>query len=251
MRTLGLLLVAFVALSGAVAAQQSAPPPVATDQQQTLSPAQQAEIAAGEANRERIVTRPRWIDGLALDYPDAERALGHHGEVRVRGLIGVDGRLRYATIEASSRAAALDQSALAYISAATFDPAKDANGASISITTTVPVGFYSYTSNQGVGAAMYTCRQFVLDMDWWRSAFPEKTFADHQFYLMIRGLGFLARMGQGGGALNVESNESFARRWTQAIETCRAHPERRFAQAMHPEGDIIDRMQRAYEASRH
>lgn len=106
----------------------------------------------------------------------------------------------------------------------------------------VPVGFYSYTSSVGVGAAMYTCPQFVLDMDWWKSAWAEEGLRDHQFYLMIRGLGTLARMGNGGGALSVESNESYATRWDRAIEYCRRHPDRRFADAMRPEGEYIDRM---------
>jgi TonB family protein len=212
-----------------------------TAQQQTLGPAEQAEIAAAEANNSRIAKRPQWISGPDAEYPDSERALGHHGKVEVRALLGTDGRLRHATIATSSRALVLDANALAAAVAATYRPAEDASGNPIAIMTTVPMEFYSYTSSEGVGAALYTCRQFVLDMDWWRSAFSEKTFADHEFYLLIRGLGFVSRLHM-GAARALESNESFTRRWNQAIETCRDRPGARFADAMKPEGDIIDRM---------
>jgi hypothetical protein len=135
----------------------------------------------------------------------------------------------------------LDANALAAAIAAAYRPAEDASGNPIAIMTTVPMEFYSYTSSEGVGAAMYTCRQFVLDMDWWRSAFPEKTFADHEFSLLIRGLGFVSRLHM-GAARALESNDAFARRWNEAIETCRSRPQARFADAMKPEGDVIDRM---------
>lgn len=237
-----LVLAALAAMLGVARAQtEGAPPPPTAAQEQALTPEQQAEFAEGEANRARIATRPHWVSDNEAEYPESERALGHHGQAVVRGLLGVDGRLRYATIETSSFAPVLDQSALAAASAATFEPAKDASGAPIPVVMTVPVGFYSYTSSEGVGAAMYTCRQFVLDMDWWRST--GRPFSDHQFYLMIRGLGALAR-----GMTNLESNESYERRWTRAIETCRAHPDRRFAQAINPEGEMIDRMQRNHQS---
>lgn len=80
--------------------------------QQALTAEQQAEIAAAEVNREHIATRARWVDGPEANYPESERALGHHGTVMVRGLLGVDGRLRFVSIERSSRAPILDQSAL-------------------------------------------------------------------------------------------------------------------------------------------
>ena len=209
--------------------------------QQALTPEQQAEIAAAEANTALIATRGAWISGPEAIYPDAERALGHHGRAEVRGLLGLDGRLRYAAISRSSRSPGLDASALAAATAGQYRPATDASGAPIATMITVPWTFYSFTSSEGVGAAMYTCRQFVLDMDWWKSAWPDEGLRNHTFYLMIRGLGALASM-RGGSITNVESNESYAARWDRAIETCREHPDRRFAQAIRPEGEMIDRM---------
>jgi TonB family protein len=244
MRPLILSALAIVMAGGVCAASAQEQPPLAT-QVQTFTPEQQAEIAAAEANTALIATRGAWLNGADPVYPDEERALGHHGRAEVRGLLGVDGRLRYATVSRSSRAPVLDQNALVAATAAEYRPARDASGNPIAVMIAVPIWFESYTSREGVGAAMYTCSQFVADMDWWKATWGEEELREHRFYLMIRGLGFIARSGGGGSVTaNLESNESYLRRWNQAIETCREHPDRRFAQAMRPEGEYIDRMAR-------
>ena len=208
-----------------------------------VAPNSATDIAAAEANRTLMVRRPEWISGPDPDFPDSEKALGHNGDIIVRGLLGTDGHLRYASIETSSRAPALDASALAAATAASYRPAEDANHQPIAVMLSAPMKFYAYRSREGVGAARYTCGQFVLDMDWWRSAFPERRMQDHEFYTMIFGLSVISRMHQGAErAFSAESTAAFTRRWLASIETCRNHADWRFAQAIHPEGDIIDRL---------
>jgi hypothetical protein len=105
--------------------------------------------------------------------------------------------------------------------------------------------FDNYRSTEGVGAAKYVCRQFVLDMDWWKQAHPDQSFSDHQFYTLVRGLGGVARMAQGmpaAKALSLETNASFDSRWAKAIEDCRRDPAARFADKMKPEGDHMLRL---------
>lgn len=228
------------ALVSSAFAQETAPAPVA----QTLTAEQQAEISAAEANTSLITTRAEWVSGPEAEYPDAERALGHHGRVEVRGLLGIDGRVRYATLSQSSRAPALDAIALASVEGSVYQPAKDANGNPIPTMLTTNRFFENYTSSEGVGAAMYTCPQFVLDMDWYKQTWGEDQLNEHRFYLMIRGLSTIARMNSGAGIVAIESNESYRSRWNRAIETCRSHPNWRFAQAMRPEGEYIDNMAR-------
>lgn len=231
-----LLAVSLLALHAPAASAQASDAQAQTD-------IQQAEIAAAEANRARIARRPSFVSGPEPDYPESERALGHHGEVVVRGLLGTDGRLRYTTIATSSRAPALDQAALEAVSQWVFQPAADAEGEAIPVMTAVPTGFYSYTSAVGVGAALYTCRQFVLDMDWWIATFSDKPLSDHRFYTMVLGLGVVSRLHLGAErAFAAESTQDFQRRWMATIEACRARPEARFAEMIHPEGDIIDGM---------
>lgn len=213
-------------------------------QEPTLTPEQQAEIAAAEANTPLIVTRATLVSGPEAVYPAEERALGRHGRVEVRGLVGVDGRVRYAAVSRSSRAPALDAIALASVEGSLYQPAKDASGNPIPTMFTAARFFESYTSSEGVGAAMYTCPQFVADMDWFKETWGEEALGDHYFFVIVRGLSTVARMSNGGGIGNIESNEAYLGRWNRAIETCRNRPNWRFAQAMRPEGEYIDNMAR-------
>ncbi|MEQ1808696.1 MAG: TonB family protein [Terricaulis sp.] len=224
-------------LAGQAAAQEQSPPVELTTEQQ-------AEVAAAAANVALIATQGAYQNGAEPAYPDEERALGHHGRVEITGVLGADGRLRYAIVSRSSRAPALDAIGLASAIADQYTPALDAAGNAIPVTFTTSRSFYSFTSSQGVGAAMYTCPQFVLDMDWFKATWTEEDLRNHYFYLLVRGLGTVANLSSGRGIGAIESNESYMARWNRAIETCRSHPNWRFAQAMRPEGDYIDNMAR-------
>lgn len=228
--------VCLVLVDGAAAQESSAPPEFTAEQQ--------AEIAAAAANVPLIATQGAYQSGEEPAYPDVERALGHHGRVGITGVLGADGRLRYATVSRSSRAPALDAIGLASAVADQYTPARDAAGNAIPVAFTTSRSFYSFTSSEGVGAAMYTCPQFVLDMDWFKSTWTEEDLHNHYFYLLIRGLGTVASLSSGRGIGAVESNESYMARWNRAIDTCRDHPNWRFAQAMRPEGEYIDNMAR-------
>lgn len=219
----------------ATASAQEAPP-------SQFTPEQQAEIAAAEANGALVTNPGRWLSGAEAVYLDEERALGHHGRADVRGVLGLDGRLRYATIVRSTRAPVLDERALEAALAAEYRPAQDASGNPIVAMVTVPMSFYSFTSSEGVGAAMYTCPQFVADMDWFKATWSEEDLRNHYLFLLVRGLGAMSITSGARGITGIESNESYMARWNRAIETCRDHPNWRFTQAMRPEGEIIERM---------
>lgn len=221
--------------------------PQAIEAQLAVSSETQAEIAGAEANRSRVVTRPSRLTAPDWEFPESERALGHNGIVVIRGLLSVDGRLRYLTVATSSRAPGLDTAALSWVAGSTFSPAKDAEGSPLAIMISVPVEYFSHNAPDGYGASHYTCRQFVLDMDWWRAAFPEESVSHHRFYEMVHGLGIMARMEAGAErALSAESNEAFLQRWDASVESCRSRPDARFAEVMHPEGDIADRLARQH-----
>src|ERR1043165_3522476 len=100
---------------------------------------------------------------------------------------------------------------------------------------------YSYKSAEPGGAAVhYSCRQFVLDMDWWRATFPQAKWSDHELYKMMLGLGTIARM-QGGGfdaKPFVGSVKDFEVRWTKSIEDCRNQPDKRLVDVLQPEGRL-------------
>ncbi len=202
----------------------------------------QAEIAAAKANNPLMKTQPEWLSGPDTDFPESEKALGHNGGVFVQGVLGVDGRLTHLSVGDSSGAPALDASALKAASGEVFRPARNASGEPIAVYFGEWFRFDNYRSTKGVGAAKYVCRQFVLDMDWWKQAHPDQSFSNHEFYTLVRGLGGVARMASGmpsAKALTAESNTSFDARWAKSIEDCRRDPGARFADKMKPEGDYI------------
>jgi TonB family protein len=209
-------------LFSTVARAQDAPPP---DGQSAIAP--QSEMDEAKANLARMTARPAYKSGPDPDFSESEKALGHHGIVTISGIVGVDGRLHYAKIQKGSGAPVLDQSALIAYQAAEWMPARDFEGKSIAVPISVPLEFYSFRSKAaGGGLPLYKCRQFVLDMDWWKATFPQAKWSDHELYRYTSGLLLLSRLGTKRSLDGATAD--FDKRWTSAIETCRSHPDRRF-----------------------
>ena len=231
LRALALVLLGLALLAGPATAQDA------------TSEAATAAMVTAKANQALVKVKARWVSGGVPEYPESEKALGHHGVVKVFGILGLDGRMSQTIVAASSGAPVLDDLALTSVQGALFEPAKDAAGAPLAVAITFPVEFYGYKSpGPGGGILRYSCGQFARDMDWRRATFPKVEAADNELYGMMRGIAFLALMGS--GPLDVatikSSNADFARRWSEAVETCRAHPERRFTQVLQPEGRIAE-----------
>ena len=234
--------------------------------------AEAAAMATAKTNRALAKVKPRWVSGDQPAFPEAEKALGHHGVVKVSGILGVDGRMSQTEVALSSGAPVLDALALASVKGALFEPARDAAGAPLPLAITVPFELYSYKSaGPGGGILRYSCGQFSRDMDWWRLTFPKAAPIDHELYATMRGIAALAQINSGrldaaaieslnadfagswsaaviagirsgrlDGAAIKSGSTDFARRWSEAVETCRAHPERRFTQVLQPEGRIAE-----------
>ena len=237
-----------VAAASIAAAAVAQAPPTAPAGTAPVPDTVKAEIAEAGQNNSKIKTKPSWKSGPDRAFPDSEKALGHHGAVVVQGVLGVDGRLKHARIRKSSGAPVLDQIALQNATDQLFEPARDAQGVALPIILSFPVEFYTHKSDRpGGGLVHYECRQFVLEMDWWRATFPDAKWADHELYVMLLGLGTLARLGGSDipRAQDLKTSVAdFERRWTKSIEDCRRTPQRRFAQVLRPEGDMIDAMAR-------
>lgn len=243
-----------------------------TTAQDAPGEAEAAAMATAKANQALVKVKPRWVSGEQPAFPEAEKALGHHGVVKVSGILGADGRMSQTEVALSSGAPVLDALALASVKGALFQPAKDAAGVPIPLAINVPVEFYSYKSaGPGGGILRYSCGQFACDMDWWRATFPKAELIDHELYATMRGIAALAQINSGRldaaaiGSFNEDfagrwsaavmaeirsgrldaaaikaGSTDFARRWSEAIETCRSHPERRFTQVLQPEGRIAE-----------
>lgn len=231
------------------AARQLVPPPsLIAPASAEASAADEAAAAEALSNLSRVKTRAKWISGGEVELPEAERLAGHHGKVLVTGVLGTDGRLRYAMLKAGSGSPVLDRIAVAASLSAVFEPAKDADGKPLSVPITIPFEFYAYKSAEpGGGLVRYSCKQFAVDMDWWRATFPDRKWSEHELYTMIVGIAVLAKGNlAAGGAAGLKSTlADVEARWVQTIEKCRARPDKRFADIMQPEGKAIDALSKA------
>ena len=190
------------------------------------APAVSAAWNEATANRAKVKVAPVFVDGPRAELPEAEKALGHHGTVFVEGIIGVDGRMTEVRIKRTSNAPALDRIALDAALASTFTPAKDADGAPLSIIVTMPFDLVAYKAAAGMGIMQYTCDQFVRDMEWWKSVNPDKPFKDHELYLLESGMEFAGTVSQAKGdyAKLKGFSTDFDQRWEAAIAYCRKKP---------------------------
>lgn len=188
--------------------------------------AQSPAWTEAKANVQNAMQQPSLLDGPRATLTEAERLQGHHGPVEIEGILGVDGKLHEVRVRHSSKAAAVDELALAAATASTFTPAKDANGVPIPVIIAVPYSLSAYKSATG-GADEYRCAQFVRDMDWWKSVNPDRPFAEHELYKMQIGL-FLTPVLLSGGMSNPEivrtARSDFENVWTDAISRCRKKP---------------------------
>jgi TonB family protein len=183
------------------------------------------------------------ITAVWPEYPDAERAAGHHGKVEISGTIGPDGRLIDAKVATSSRAPGLDAAALVAARATLFRVRRDAAGQPIQQGAVLPFTFDSYhSSGKGGGILRYSCDQFVKDQDWWRATWPTNQY--DEFFSMMLGLRTVVEMGQGrmDAAMITGSVSDLKQRWTRSIEACRAKPEAMFIDMLKPEGDWARRL---------
>lgn len=200
--TLAISAIAFIALMSSASAQSSA-------------------WAVAKENLLRMQERPEFVSGPDAVLPAAERQLGHHGTAVIQGILGTDGRLSELSVKVSSNAPVLDQIALDAAKAYVFSPAKDATGAPLPVTISVPFEFAAYKTATG-GAFEYRCEQFVRDMDWWKSVNPDRPFSDHELYKLYNGLVIAGLYAQGGSAARVSVD--FDKLWQASLETCRKKP---------------------------
>lgn len=217
--------------------------------------AEEPAIAAAKANRSKIRTPPAMIsagiDGMK-GAVEAQRALGHHGEVVVVGVLGIDGRFRDARIETSSRSNGLDGLALEAARQSILSPAKDESGAPIPVWLTMPFSFDNRAFREGGGVNSYRCSEFTRDLSWWRSAWPERGWSEHKFYKLMLGFGIagIISTARGNQELIRRSLADFEARWGKAIDTCSARPNALVADIFGPEGKRARSLSKVREGRR-
>ena len=181
---------------------------------------------------------PRVATPVTPDFPGAEQAAGHHGTVRIQGLIGVDGRLIDATVSTRSRAPGLDAAALAAARATVLRPLRYRSGAVVSRFATLNFSFSSLSgAGTGGGLLRYRCDQFVRDEDWWRATWPSTDHDEIRAAMIALRLNATERDDRAeipdvGGMVR-----DLDRRWLDGISACRARPQAMVLDIFQPEGE--------------
>jgi TonB family protein len=222
---LGALALLNIGLADMSDAQDAATPP---SQQSAPAEAPSKAMEAATANRARMKTRPKFLDGPKAELPDAEKAAGHNGTAIISGIVDATGAFTETRVRQSTGAPALDQIALDAAKASHFTPAKDAAGAALDVPVSMSFDFYASQSDvPGGGLVHYQCDQFVRDTDWWHSAHPAAKWSDYQLYTFMVGFWVL----YGGPANDMTQrlkSDPVEADWPHWIEACRSNPTQLF-----------------------
>lgn len=181
---------------------------------------------------------PRIFTPVTPDFPGTEQAAGHHGTVRIQGLIGGDGRLIDATVSTSSRAPGLDAAALAAARATVLRPLHYRSGAVVSHFATLNFSFSSVGgAGTGGGLSRYRCDQFVRDEDWWRATWPSTDHDEIQAAMIALRLNATERDERSEIPDIAGMVGDLDRRWPDGISACRARPQAMVLEIFKPEGE--------------
>jgi TonB family protein len=119
-------------------------------------------------------------------YPDAARSAGHQGTTEISALIQADGSLANIKVLQSSHSSILDQAALAAISKWRFVAPVDEKGKPRPFTFTYGFDFYKVPLIRPENAlAMLTCRDFVADVEWFETTYPNRSRQDLRDYQAV------------------------------------------------------------------
>ena len=170
----------------------------------------------------KAVTNPTLVGKFIPPDVRAARALGHNGIVRIRGVVGIDGRVSNLSIVQSSKSSLLDTAAKTAIERTVFQPAKDASGNPVPLSILFPFEFEGDGISRAGWLADYTCSQFGKDFGWWRSVNLASDYSDYRLYSIMAGLKVIS---DPNGLASGLKNAAPRADWERAILDCAAHPD--------------------------
>ncbi len=174
------------------------------------------------ANRPKVKTRPEIIDygDTANSKREGERLndLGQTGQIFIEGVLGEDGRFTPYSLRNTTRSTDLDNFNIGSAERVRFKPARDEQGKPIST-------WMAYASGgPGTHLLRDKCRRFTAGIDWWKSAWPEKTIKDYPPYLLVRGLGIMQQIQQGKSKESLAGSDDIV--WNGLISYCQSNPDK-------------------------
>lgn len=112
---------------------------------------------------------------------------GIQGEMYFVGYVGADGKMHDVTLSSSTRSKELDSIGLSLVNASTFTAATDASGQPIATKVTFPVYLWK-DSMLDPAFLKKKCAQFIIDANWYATAFSEKKPDEYRGWLLFTGL---------------------------------------------------------------
>ena len=154
-----------------------------------MSTASAADPAPAGAARPAKVRPP-----TPLEYPEAEKKAGHHGNTTVEITVGADGASSGARVVTSSGFPALDEAALKAVSSWRFDPALDAAGLPVASTFPMRIAFKLESGagdTEGVQADRFLkdpCSKVTAEAAAFRQKHPDQPIKDMYRFKLMTGL---------------------------------------------------------------
>lgn len=164
----------------------------------------------------RLLTKP------SISYPDAARAAGHQGTVRLRLSINTEGRIEDVEVVESSRSAVLDAAAVEQAKAWRLSPAIDVEDKPVAVKVVAP---FEFAKDSIVDLPSKACSDLNVDVGWYRSVYPDKPISDMRLYNLS--LGVLA-MGAGSPSRILETSKKFSKAFEKTVERCADKPDEKY-----------------------
>lgn len=155
-------------------------------------------------------------------YPEAAKAAGHQGVVKLRLSINTEGRVDDAQLIESSKSSILDAAAMERVKAWKLSPAIDSDDKPMAVKVVAPI---QYVKDSIVDLADKACSDLNVDVSWFRSVYPDKPVSDMHIYNLS--LGLLA-VGAGSGPKILETSRKFSKAFDKTVERCAEKPDEKY-----------------------
>lgn len=155
-------------------------------------------------------------------YPEAAKAEGHQGKVKLRLSINAEGSVQDVEVIESSKSAILDAAAVARVKAWELSPAIDSDNNPVAVKVVAPI---EYVKDSIVDLVDKTCSDLSVDVTWFRSVYPDKPISDMRIYNLS--LGLLA-MSAGSTSKILETSKKFSKAFEKTVERCADKPNEKY-----------------------
>lgn len=178
---------------------------------------------AGAAGATPVIKQNvRLLTQVPPSYPEAAKAAGHQGVVKLRLSINTEGGVEDVEVTESSKSAILDAAAVEHVKAWKLSPAIDSDDKPVAVKVVVPI---EYGKDSIVDLPGKACSDLTVDVSWFRTVYPDKPLSDMRLYNLS--LGVLA-VGAGSAPKILETSRKFSKAFDKTVERCAQKPDEKY-----------------------